>query len=136
MLNRLVPDIEKTAELVQEISAASREQNTGAEQINRAIQQLDNVTQQNAVTAEELSSTSEKLSAQAEQLRTTIAFFNIGHDVQNGGHHHARSEKRSLELNDNELPTSHEREGRDRPLVDQEQIGKLGDDRDGEFERY
>jgi methyl-accepting chemotaxis protein len=136
MLNRLVPDIEKTAELVQEISAASREQNTGAEQINRAIQQLDNVTQQNAVTAEELSSTSEKLSAQAEQLRTTIAFFNVGHDVQSGGHHHARSEKRSLELNDNELPTSHEREGRDRPLVDQEQIGKLGDDRDGEFERY
>jgi len=75
MLNELVPNIQKTAELVQEISAASREQNTGAEQINRAIQQLDQVTQQNSATSEELAATSEELASQAEQLQSTIAFF-------------------------------------------------------------
>jgi len=75
MLSKLVPDIQKTAELVQEISAASREQDTGAEQINHAIQQLDQVIQQNAGAAEELASTSEELSSQADQLQSAIAFF-------------------------------------------------------------
>lgn len=78
MLDKLVPDIQKTAELVQEISAASVEQQSGAEQVNKAIQQLDQVTQQNASAAEEMSSTSEELSAQAILLQDTIAFFNIG----------------------------------------------------------
>jgi methyl-accepting chemotaxis protein len=80
MLAKLVPDIQKTAELVQEIAAASNEQNSGAEQINKAIQQLDQVIQQNASSAEELSSTAEELSAQAEQLQSTIAFFKVGGD--------------------------------------------------------
>jgi len=75
MLTKLVPDIQKTSELVQEISAASNEQNTGAGQINRAIQQLDNVIQQNAATSEEMAATAEELAAQAEHLRHTIAFF-------------------------------------------------------------
>ncbi|HEX9024346.1 MAG TPA: methyl-accepting chemotaxis protein, partial [Geobacteraceae bacterium] len=74
---RMVPDIQKTAELVQEISAASREQDTGAEQINKAIQQLDQVIQQNAGAAEEMASTAEELSAQAEQLQEAIAFFKV-----------------------------------------------------------
>jgi len=78
LLARMVPDIQKTAELVQEISAASREQDTGAEQINKAIQQLDQVIQQNASASEEMSSTAEELAAQAEQLQSTIAFFKIG----------------------------------------------------------
>ncbi len=77
MLTRIVPDIEKTAELVQEISAASNEQNSGAEQINKAIQQLDQVIQQNASVSEEMASTSEELASQAEQLQGTIAFFNV-----------------------------------------------------------
>ncbi|CAN2040704.1 methyl-accepting chemotaxis protein [Candidatus Magnetomoraceae bacterium gMMP-15] len=77
MLSKLVPDIQKTAELVQEISAASNEQNSGADQINKAIQQLDNVIQQNAATAEEIASTSEELSSQAEQLENNIEFFKI-----------------------------------------------------------
>ncbi|MCK9293961.1 MAG: methyl-accepting chemotaxis protein [Desulfobulbaceae bacterium] len=76
-LARMLPDIQKTAELVQEISAASREQDSGAEQINKAIQQLDQVIQQNAGASEEMSSTAEELSAQAEQLQGTIAFFKI-----------------------------------------------------------
>ncbi|MCY1666853.1 methyl-accepting chemotaxis protein [Rhizobium sp. SL86] len=77
MLNRLVPDIQKTAELVAEISAACREQDVGAGQINEAIQQLDQVTQQNAGASEEMSATSEELAAQAEELQASIAFFRV-----------------------------------------------------------
>lgn len=77
MLTRLVPDIRKTAELVQEIAAASTEQTTGADQINKAIQQLDQVIQQNSGAAEEMASTAEELSGQAQQLQSTIAFFKL-----------------------------------------------------------
>ena len=77
MLQRLVPDIRKTAELVSEISAACREQDIGASQINEAIQQLDKVTQQNAGASEEMSATSEELAAQAEELQASIAFFKV-----------------------------------------------------------
>ncbi|MFZ5764400.1 MAG: methyl-accepting chemotaxis protein [Thermodesulfobacteriota bacterium] len=77
MLGKMLPDIQRTAELVQEISAASREQDSGAEQINKAIQQLDQVIQQNAGAAEEMASTTEELSSQAEQLKSTIAFFTL-----------------------------------------------------------
>ncbi|MEN3151224.1 methyl-accepting chemotaxis protein, partial [Neorhizobium sp. IRAMC:178] len=77
MLNKLVPDIQKTAELVSEISAACREQDIGASQINEAIQQLDKVTQQNAGASEEMSATSEELASQAEELQASIAFFKV-----------------------------------------------------------
>ncbi|MEW5817696.1 MAG: methyl-accepting chemotaxis protein, partial [Spirochaetota bacterium] len=77
MLSKIVPDIKHTAELVQEISAASNEQNTGAEQINHAIMQLDQVIQQNASASEESASMAEELSSQAEQLQTTIGYFKI-----------------------------------------------------------
>ncbi|MDM8516040.1 methyl-accepting chemotaxis protein [Desulfobacterales bacterium HSG16] len=84
MLTMLVPDIQKTAELVQEINAASSEQHNGAEQINNAVQQLDQVIQQNVSVSEEMSSTSEemavtseKLAAQAEQLLNTMEFFKV-----------------------------------------------------------
>jgi methyl-accepting chemotaxis protein len=77
MLNRLVPDIRKTAELISEISSACREQDIGANQINEAIQQLDKVTQQNAGASEEMSATSEELAAQAEELQASIAFFKV-----------------------------------------------------------
>ena len=78
MLNRIVPDIQKTAELVQEINAASSEQNSGAEQINSAIQQLDEVIQHNAGASEELAASSQELASQAEQLMENVAFFRIG----------------------------------------------------------
>ncbi len=77
LLIKLVPDIQKTAELVQEISAASSEQNAGVTQINTAIQQLDQVIQQNAASTEEMASTAEELASQAEQLQDTIDFFKI-----------------------------------------------------------
>ena len=80
MLAKMVPDIQKTAELVQEISASSREQDSGAEQINKAVQQLDSVIQRNASASEEMASTSEGLSGQAKQLKDTISFFKLDAD--------------------------------------------------------
>ena len=77
MLAKIVPDIQRTADLVQEITAASNEQTSGAGQINKAIQQLDQVVQQNAAASEQMASTSTELLSQAEQLQTTIAFFKI-----------------------------------------------------------
>ncbi len=77
MLAKLVPDIKKTAGLVQEISAACREQDTGAGQIDNAIQELDKVIQQNAAAAEEMSATSQELAAQSERLQSSISFFRI-----------------------------------------------------------
>ncbi|OPY94050.1 chemotaxis protein [Bradyrhizobium sacchari] len=85
MLAKLVPDIKKTAELVEEITAACREQDVGSAQINQAIQQLDKVGQQNASASEQVSSTSEELASQAEQLQSTIAYFRI----EQGGKGHA-----------------------------------------------
>ena len=91
MLDSMVPDIQKTAELVQEISGASREQDSGAQQINKAISQLDSVIQHNASLSEEFSATSEEIAGQAstvaataadlasqsEALKTAVAFFKL-----------------------------------------------------------
>jgi methyl-accepting chemotaxis protein len=85
MLNKMLPDIQRTAELVQEISASSKEQDSGAEQINKAIQQLDMVIQQNAAAAEEMSSTAEELASQSEQLQETIGFFELEEQKPVGG---------------------------------------------------
>nr|WKN36704.1 methyl-accepting chemotaxis protein [Tunicatimonas sp. TK19036] len=82
MLSKLVPEIEKTSNLVAEISAASLEQNEGANQINEAIQQLNSVVQQNAASAEELASNSEELNSQSESLKKAIAFFTLDNDVE------------------------------------------------------
>jgi methyl-accepting chemotaxis protein len=78
MLDKLVPDIQRTAELVQEISAASKEQDTGAEQINKALQQLEKVIQQNASASEEMASTTEELTGQSDQLVSALGFFHTG----------------------------------------------------------
>ncbi|MGX9365401.1 HAMP domain-containing methyl-accepting chemotaxis protein [Desulfoplanes sp. PS50] len=88
MLDTIVPDIQKTSELVQTISAASAEQNSGAAQINSALQQLDKVVQQNAASSEEIASTSEEFSAQAMSLNKTLAFFRFeqgASDDRSGG---------------------------------------------------
>jgi methyl-accepting chemotaxis protein len=83
MLSSMVPNIQRTAELVQEIAAASREQDAGVEQISKSIQQLDTVIQQNASASEEMASTAEELSGQAGQLAEMIALF----VVEEGGRH-------------------------------------------------
>jgi methyl-accepting chemotaxis protein len=77
MLAKLVPDIQKTSELVQEISASSKEQASGADQINNALQQLNKVVQQNAGAAEEMASTAENLSSQAEDLENMVSLFKV-----------------------------------------------------------
>lgn len=79
-LQEIVPEIEKTAKLVQEIAAASNEQNSGADQVNNAIQQLNQVTQQNAAASEEMATSSEELSSQAEELKRLISFFKVKND--------------------------------------------------------
>ncbi|HKL48051.1 MAG TPA: chemotaxis protein, partial [Desulfuromonadales bacterium] len=67
----------KTAELVQEISAASREQESGSEQISQSILQLDKVTQHNASSSEELAAVAEELSSQVEHMQTMVSVFRI-----------------------------------------------------------
>ncbi len=78
----LVPDIEKTTQLIKEISAASLEQKTGAEQINMAMQQLNLITQENASSSDELTQSSEQLSMLADNLKESVSFFNIGDNEQ------------------------------------------------------
>jgi methyl-accepting chemotaxis protein len=82
MLEELVPDIERTSQLVAEISRASQEQDAGATQVNIAIQQLDKVTQENTSAADEMSTTAEALASQSEQLQASIKFFLVSDDAQ------------------------------------------------------
>jgi len=77
LLDTMVPNIRKTSDLVQEITAASQEQSSGVGQINAAIVQLNQTTQQNASSSEELAATSEEMSSQAEQLQQSMAFFKL-----------------------------------------------------------
>jgi methyl-accepting chemotaxis protein len=83
IIQGITPDIRKTADLVQEISSASKEQTSGVEQINQALLQLDQVVQGNASASEELASMSEELAGRADSLRNTVAFFKI--DAGTGG---------------------------------------------------
>lgn len=82
MLLQLLPEIERTANMVREISTASREQASGAEQITSAILQLNQVTQQNAGAADHMANTAERLSYQAEELRSAVSFFRIGDQAE------------------------------------------------------
>jgi methyl-accepting chemotaxis protein len=77
LLDRMVPNIRKTSDLVQEITAASEEQSAGVGQINAAVGQMSQTTQQNASSSEELAATAEEMSSQAEQLQAAMAFFRI-----------------------------------------------------------
>jgi methyl-accepting chemotaxis protein len=79
MMIKIIPDIQKTATLVQEISAASIEQSSGSVQITQAIEQLSQIIQKNSAASEEMSSTAEELASQAETLQEVISFFNTGH---------------------------------------------------------
>jgi len=77
LLEAVVPNIKKTADLVEEITASSGEQSTGISQINEAMSQLDTATQQNASASEELAATAEEMSGQASQLQQAVAFFKV-----------------------------------------------------------
>ena len=129
ILGNLGPNIQRTAELVQEIAAASKEQDTGAEQISAAIQQLDKVIQQNASATEEMASTSEELSSQSEQLQSMIAFFKV-----KGGNERSMSTRPVVK----QVKVAHrgQEKGAQRKLgrLDLGQSGR--DALDDEFERY
>jgi methyl-accepting chemotaxis protein len=84
LMQKLIPDIQKTASLVQEIAAASTEQASGAEQVSGAIQQLSQVIQENSASTEEMSSTAEELNSQALALQETVSFFIINHEIDAG----------------------------------------------------
>ncbi len=87
----LVPTIRRTAELVQEVAAASAEQSAGVAQVSKAMGTVDQVTQRNASAAEELSSTAEELASQAESLQHLMQFFAVADDVAPGRHFESRS---------------------------------------------
>jgi methyl-accepting chemotaxis protein len=147
MLAKLVPDIQKTAELVQEISAASKEQTSGADQINAAIQELNQVIQQNAGAAEEMSSTAEELSSQAQQLQGTIAFFKVGErewlmhrritsQRPANAHHPVHLAHLAAEANTAPAKVAAEHKGVSLNMSDGHGKGNGGDHRDAEFERF
>jgi len=83
LLDAMVPDITRTAELVQEITAASEEQSSGVGQISIAMQQLDKVTQQNAAGSEELAATAEEMQAQSANLQQVVSFFRLADKSKN-----------------------------------------------------
>jgi methyl-accepting chemotaxis protein len=85
LLAELVPAIRKTADLVQEVAAASREQASGISQVNKAIGHMDQVTQRNAAAGEELASTAEEVASQAESLQQLITFFKVGNHQKPAG---------------------------------------------------
>ncbi|MBF9014526.1 hypothetical protein HNV09_002780 [Oceanispirochaeta sp. M2] len=80
LLTELLPDIRKTSELVQEISGASSEQDSGVGQINEAMIQLSDITQVSAANSEEIAQTTQQMSQQAAELLDTISFFTIDED--------------------------------------------------------
>jgi methyl-accepting chemotaxis protein len=93
LLTDLVPAIRKTADLVQEVAAASNEQSAGVAQVSKAMGTVDLVTQRNSAAAEELSSTSEELASQAESLQQLVGFFRVSEGV---GAHALAPERRAL----------------------------------------
>lgn len=103
MLNKLVPEIEKTSNLVAEITAASLEQNEGANQINDAIQQLNTVVQQNAASAEELASNSKELNFQADSLKKAISFFKFDKKSKNTSYESSDLEPIELNLEEDDF---------------------------------
>lgn len=137
MLNELVPEIEKTTKIVSEISAASMEQNQGANQINMAVQQLNSVVQENAASAEQLASNSTELHSQAELLNQTISFFKLEGRGSNGAHW-------SNESHDLESRTFEKRVEQKKELLNTDKkdsgfdynLDVLQEDSDEDFEKY
>ena len=140
MLNTLVPSIHNTAELVQEITAASNEQSTGSAQINQAIQQLDQIAQQSAVISGTIDTTAEELSTQAQHLQQTIGFFNIGEKALSNGSQESPQHELHPSGSENVLSSETQdskknEQGRHRKLSDY-LLSQAEDEQDQEFERF
>ncbi|NRR32120.1 MCP four helix bundle domain-containing protein [Oxalobacteraceae bacterium] len=100
LLGEMVPNIRRTSDLVQEITAASEEQASGVGQINSAVTQLSQTTQQNASSSEELAATAEEMSGQAEQLQQTMSFFKLA-GAKRAGAAPRQSTRASMKLSQN-----------------------------------
>ncbi|MCP4129031.1 MAG: methyl-accepting chemotaxis protein, partial [Gammaproteobacteria bacterium] len=126
LLEEMVPNIQKTADLVQEISAASGEQSSGVTQINDSMTQLDKATQQNASASEELAATSEELSGQAEQLQQSVAYFKLAN-----GNHLVGSRPGGSQSQSYQQPVAHQPESSD------QQNDELNDEfNDEDFQKF
>jgi methyl-accepting chemotaxis protein len=140
MLDKLVPDIQRTAELVQEITAASKEQDTGAEQINKALQQLEQVIQQNASASEEMASTTEELTGQSDQLVSALGFFHTGDEGGGPARKSAGVKARPVQAAPARAakPSGHATSFGAKPGAGgvSLRLKDKHDDLDGEFERY
>jgi len=140
MLETLVPNIHKTAELVQEITAASNEQSTGSSQINKAIQQLEQVTQQNAMTADNMATSAAELAAQAEQLRETMQFFHIAEDTAAKEESSPEKKPAFIMPAARVAPKNPVKKAQPRPVVSDMEEGipaeNVRDEYDDEFERF
>ncbi len=138
MLDKLVPDIQKTAELVQEITAASKEQDAGSEQINKALQQLEKVIQANASAAEEMASTTEELTGQSDQLVSALGFFRTGDTGQSAAGRSAGPKSANTLGKLKEAVTHGAASGSKKPVKPGValKMRETGDQVDKEFERY
>ena len=136
MLDKLVPDIQRTAELVQEISAASKEQDTGAEQINKALQQLEKVIQQNASASEEMASTTEELTGQSDQLVSALGFFHTGDEGSGRKSGGAKAARQAQAAAHSAKPAVHAAPGAKAGGGVNLRLKDKHDELDGEFERY
>jgi methyl-accepting chemotaxis protein len=138
LLANILPSIERTADLVKEITAASKEQDSGAGQINKAIQQLDQVIQKNAGGAEEMSSTAEELSAQAEQLQGAVAFFRT-EETQRAFSSRKSSEKKNVAAPAGKVAAKSQANGYNSKKAANDvgfPFDMASDSADAEFERY
>ena len=133
----VIPDIKHTAELVQEISAASNEQNTGAEQINSAIMQLDQVVQQNASASEESASMSEELASQAEQMQETISYFTLTKNVyQEQPAVHEKHQQKQIQAQVTQRKEHPDKKGILIHLDDDDTVKTGRDNKDSEFQVF
>jgi len=142
MLEKLVPNIQRTAELVQEISAASRDQDAGGEQINKALQQLEKVIQQNASASEEMAATTEELTGQSEQLVSALAFFRT--TGESGARPHSSAGARTVDYAHRPSANTAKANGHTAPINRKAEsnsgvslhLKERNEDIDGDFERY
>ena len=118
LLDTMVPSIQRTSDLVQEIAAASSEQAGGVGQINGALSQISQAVQQNAAAAEELASSSEEVSAQAEELQSMMGFFKLANEAGASGRARGRAVAKA------------------RPVAARPKPGSTGDVDEREFSRF
>ena len=126
-MDEIVPSIQKTADLVQEITASSEEQASGINEINGAMTQLDTVTQNNAALSEELASTAEEMSSQATDLENMMGFFDVGEGGQKSS-----PQRHKQPAHANSSPTRKNMKRNNRDDMHSEEDDSIPDD----FERF